>query len=140
MAINRCMDTFIIETLVDITNTGLNKFKTEDRHLINQQSNWNTAQQVMSMRANIYFDTKPTVEKRDVKDFGSAFEGKHNVWTFRFDVEQEGALSVDALKDDFDLIPVIPGLDSTITINNVAFRTKDPERINIIFKVVDKDI
>ena len=140
MAINMCMDTFIVDTLIDITNTGQNKFKTEDRHLIDQQTNWNTAQQVMSMRANIYFDSKPTVETQDVSDFGTGFTGKHKVWSFRFNVEQEGAVTVDALRDDFDLIPVIPGLDSTITINNIAFRTKDPERTNILFKAVDKDV
>ena len=139
MAINNSMDTFKVHTLIDITKTGLNKFKTDNRKLINQQTNWNTFQQVISMRANVYFDTKPTITETSVSEFGTAYKGKHKVWSFEFNVEQEGAVTVDALVDDFNLIPVVAGLDSTIDINNNAFRTKGKECINIIFKVVDKD-
>ena len=53
-------------------------------------------------------------------------------------IEQEGALSVDALVDDFDLVPVIAGLTESVTINNNAFRTKDDASKNIIFKLADK--
>ena len=74
------MDTFKVHTLIDITKTGLNKFKTDDRKLINQQTNWNTFQQVISMRANVYFDTKPTITETSVSEFGTAYKGKHKVW------------------------------------------------------------
>ena len=46
-------------------------------------------------------------------------------------------MSVDFLKDDFDLVPIIAGLSESITINNNAFRTKDDSNRNIIFKLVD---
>ena len=38
------------------------------------------------------------------------------------------------LINDFDLVPVIPGLDETIVINNNVFRTTDKKATNIIFK------
>ena len=80
------------------------------------------------------------VSEFDITDseFGQAFKGKHNVWHFKFNIEQEGALSVDALVDDFDLVPVIAGLTESVTINNNAFRTKDDASKNIIFKLADK--
>ena len=40
---------------------------------------------------------------------------------------------------DFDLVPVITGLDETALINNSAFRTKDSVETNIVFKFVDKE-
>ena len=55
-------------------------------------------------------------------EFGSEYTGKQRLWYFKFTIEQEDALSVDFLKDDFDLVPVIAGLTETITINNNAFR------------------
>ena len=40
------MQSLEIKTLVDITQTGQTKFKSQDRLLINQQANWNTFLQV----------------------------------------------------------------------------------------------
>ena len=47
-------------------------------------------------------------------------------------------MSVGALTDDFNLVPVIAGLTESITTNNNAFRTNGESK-NIIFKLVDKD-
>ena len=133
---------FEIATLIDITQTGQNKFRSNDRQLINQQANWNTFLQVIGLRANPYFDFAPKrVTEIDITngEFGTDFTGKHTIWYFTFTVESEGALSVDALQDDFNLVPVIPGLSESITINNNAFRTKDSKNINTIFKLVDNE-
>lgn len=138
MTISKCMN-FKVITLIDITKTGLTKFKSEDRQAINQQANWNTFLQVLGMRANPYFQNNPVSVEADIEGlgFGTNFTGKQRIWTFEFTVEQEGATSVDALKEDFDLIPVIAGLTETITINNSAFRTNDSETTNIIFMLAD---
>ena len=138
MTISKSMN-FKVITLIDITNTGLNKFKSEDRLAINQNANWNTFLQVLGMRANPYFQSKPVSVEADITGlgFGNKHSGKHRVWTFEFTVEQEGATSVEALKEDFDLIPVIAGLTETITINNSAFRTTDAETTNIVFMLAD---
>ena len=53
------MQSLEIKTLVDITQTGQTKFKSQDRLLINQQANWNTFLQVLSMRINPIFDGSP---------------------------------------------------------------------------------
>tara|TARA_B100000683_G_scaffold69890_1_gene68419 strand:- start:46503 stop:46928 length:426 start_codon:yes stop_codon:yes gene_type:complete len=140
MAISKSMN-FEVATLIDITNTGQTKFRSEDRLAINQQANWNTFLQVIGLRANPYFDQKPSVvEDLDISDseFGNSYKGKHKVWHFKFRIEQEGALSVGALTDDFNLVPVIAGLTESITTNNNAFRTNGESK-NIIFKLVDKD-
>ena len=116
MAISSNMN-FEVATLIDITNTGQTKFRSEDRLAINQQANWNTFLQVIGLRANPYFNEKPImVSELDITDseFGQAFKGKHN------------------------LVPVIAGLTESVTINNNAFRTKDDASKNIIFKLADK--
>jgi|TARA_B100000959_G_C14990055_1_gene627449 hypothetical protein len=133
------MQSFEIKTLIDITQTGQTKFKSKDRMLINQQANWNTFFQVLSMRVNPEFGTWPAVEKCKVDDlgFGTKHKGQHNVWTFRLSIERDYALSEDTLKVDFDLVPVIKGLSETILNNNDAFRTTDVQAQNIVFKLVD---
>ncbi len=141
MTISMSMN-FEIATLIDITQTNQTKFRSEDRQAINQQANWNTFLQVIGLRSNPYFDDAPSVvEDLDVtkSEFGTDYKGKHKVWHFKFSIEQEGALSEDFLKDDFDLVPVIAGLTESITINNNAFRTKDDATRNIIFKLVDNN-
>ncbi len=139
MTISMSMN-FEIATLIDITQTNQTKFRSDDRTAINQQANWNTFLQVIGLRSNPYFNEAPSVvEGLDItkSEFGTAYTGKQKVWYFKFSIEQEGALSVDFLKDDFDLVPVIAGLTESITINNNAFRTKDEESRNVIFKLVD---
>ena len=51
MTISMSMN-FEIATLIDITQTGQTKFRSEDRTAINQQANWNTFLQVIGLRAN----------------------------------------------------------------------------------------
>jgi len=135
------MDSFEIKTLIDITQTGQSKFKSKDRLLINQQANWNTFLQVLSMRVNPLFENAPTVSKADVEGlgFGKDYEGKHNVWTFTFETERELALSEELLATDFDLVPVVTSLTETILNNNDAFRTRDSTAQNIVFKLADKE-
>ena len=99
MAISNTMN-FKVLTLIDITQTGQNKFKSEDREAINQQANWNTFLQVLGMRANPYFEFAPKMTKMEIEGFGfgESFKGEQNVWEFDFSVEQEGATSVEPLK------------------------------------------
>ena len=136
------MESLEIKTLVDITQTGQNKFRSHDRLLINQQANWNTFFQVLSMRINPLFYGGPTVEKRTLEngEFGSDHDPaeEHNVWTFKFDSERDGALTPSLLTDDFDLIPVINNLNESTINNSDAFRTNGTAQ-NIVFKLVDKE-
>jgi len=136
------MQSFEIKTLLDITQTGQTKFKSQDRLLINQQANWNTFFQVLSMRVNPIPKGWPAVEKCNVSKlgFGTEYKGQHNVWTFNLEIERDFALDEDMLTIDFDLVPVINDLSETILNNSEAFRTKDRQAQNIVFKLVDNSI
>ena len=69
------MQVFEIKTLIDITQTGQTKFKSQDRLLINQQANWNTFLQVLSMRINPIFENPPQVQTISVnpEEFGNSY-------------------------------------------------------------------
>ena len=132
------MEALEIRTLVDITQTGQTKFKSQDRLLINQQANWNTFLQVLSMRINPIFDNPPQATTMTVDDeFGSDHTKEHKVWCFKFTSERDGAVSKATMQEDFDLIPVINGLTETILNNSDVFRTRDSQARNIVFKLAD---
>ena len=133
----------IVKTLLDITETKKHKHNSYDKRDVNQQSNFMSFFNCLSMRFNPYYEVGPTVSKVDVKGlgFGSKYTGKHNVWEFEFDLELAVAgIDHSTLVNDFDLIPVIPDLNETIKVNNNMFRTKDKELINILFILPDNNI
>jgi len=133
------MQSLEIKTLVDITQTGQTKFKSQDRLLINQQANWNTFLQVLSMRINPIFDGSPVKVTRalEPEEFGSDYKEKeYNVWEFKFQSERDEALTPEMLREDFDLIPVIKGLEESIINNSDAFRTTGMAQ-NIVFMYAD---
>ena len=133
------MQSLEIKTLVDITQTGQTKFKSQDRLLINQQANWNTFLQVLSMRINPIFDGSPVKVTRalEPEEFGSDYKEKeYNVWEFKFQSERDEALTHEMLREDFDLITVIKGLEESIINNSDAFRTTGMAQ-NIVFMYAD---
>ena len=133
------MQSLEIKTLVDITQTGQTKFKSQDRLIINQQANRNTFLQVLSMRINPIFDGSPVKVTRalEPEEFGSDYKEKeYNVWEFKFQSERDEALTPEMLREDFDLIPVIKGLEESIINNSDAFRTTGMAQ-NIVFMYAD---
>jgi len=71
----------------------------------NQQRNWETLQQIVSLRAQI-FDLEPPV-------------AQDHEWTFEFSVEQEGLFTynddpVGILKQDCAGVPMLIGLNETV--------------------------
>lgn len=125
-----------LTTVVDITETKARKH--DDKLARNQQANYLTMLQTVGMRVNIEtISCKAIVD--DVSDigFGSAITGKQRYWEFIFEHNYEGAVTEKTLTDDFDLVPIITGLNETASINNHAFRTKDATERNIVFKLSD---
>jgi hypothetical protein len=125
---------FKLYTTVDITET--NAKRQEDRKLYSQQTNYNTVLQTIGLRVNLV----PVYVKDFVDDiskigFGNTIKGKQRYWEFCFEVEYEGALTLDMLNNDFDLIPVIAELDETVHNHNKIFRTKCPNECNVVFKI-----
>jgi hypothetical protein len=128
---------FRLYTTVDITET--NAKRQEDRKLYSQQTNYNTVLQTIGLRVNLNpVYVKLQINSIDKLGFGTCIKGKHRYWEFCFEVEYEGALSIDMMKSDFDLIPVITELDETVHNHNKIFRTTCPNDCNIVFEIVDR--
>jgi len=123
---------FRVQTLIDITQT--NARRGEDPYQIKQQQNFLTLVQTIGLRVNPYFDIKPEITNTVIDNygFGKDYKGKHKMWTFYFETEYEQGLTEEMLCDDFDIVPVITGLDETIS-NGSAFISKNEQSKNIIF-------
>ena len=145
---------FLIHTLVDITDNGnLRKefpFKTNANELIhdreslsiarNQNSNFNTMLQLFQMRGNITWERLPIRESRTIGNtkFGTAYEGKQNVWQFQFFTEQTEVSGdpqnpTNHLIDDFHLVPILNFCKETATFPTATFITQDYTTINTYF-------
>lgn len=137
-------------TLFDITNTGiimpfnsnLNAMfldtaeqpvyneKTWERSR-NQQRNWDTMVQIISMRAQPMILQSAKMLEDDVAqyNFGGFYTGKHKIWAFRFGIEAKDAYSksgnpVYQLLEDSNLVPMSTGLNETTAIDPAAIDTK----------------
>ena len=149
------MNTFCIQTLVDIGNPGDTRrefpFTSSTGVLVNdrdtlelvrsQQSNFVTLQQLLQLRSNIIWEIDP--EKSSVKlsewPFGSFYrEGTHNTWAFMWHTEQAGVYNMDGdpvggLTNDFDMVPVNAFCQETVTFPANCFNTTDPKFKNTVF-------
>ncbi len=141
------MQVIEIQTLVDVTDTKVNRPKPGLQTQHDQFRNFTTLRQCVEIRSNIIFDTSPTVETVDVKDlgFGSKYKGKHQVWTFRFTPERtgpyaEGYNELGALIEDIQNVPVIQKLTETINMDKAIFELKDPLTKNTIIKAIQGTI
>ena len=125
---------FKLYTTVDITET--NAKRQEDRKQYSQQTNYNTVIQTIGLRVNLNpIFVKSHIDNIDNIRFGSAIKGKQRYWEFCFEVDYEGALTIDMMEDDFDLIPIITELDETVHNHNKVFRTKCQKDCNIVFEI-----
>jgi len=124
---------FIIKTLIDITQTNARR---GDGDAYKQQQNFMSTLQTIGIRANPS-NIKVTQQEQAVTEFGSMYKGKHTVWNMHFEIEY-GATSVDLLKVDFDLVPIINDLSETVKLDTAIFFTKDSKATNIIFEEIDK--
>jgi len=129
-----------VYSLIDITETKSYRSNSKDTLMIDQQANFMTLIQTLTLGTNFFYDKPPTLQKfteNKLKKigFGTAYKGSHNVWCLELRVD-EGRTepSLDILEADFDLVPVIPDLKETIQINNNVFRTSDKKAKNIIFE------
>lgn len=128
-------------TLIDITPTGVTTYSPEHEIERNQQRNWETVQQIISLR------TQPTIISTDiivadVKDynFGINYAGVHKIWTFTFstdyaDIYQDGSDKFGLVKYDFKITPVTLGLTETAQPEVAVFQPKGPWN-NVYFKTI----
>ena len=78
-------------------------------------------------------------ENIDKLGFGTNHSGKQRYWEYTFEHEYFGGLTKEMLLDDFDLIPVLTGLDETTLINNNVVRTRNDNDRNVVFKLLDNE-
>jgi len=128
---------FRIQTLVDITETKARR-QGDDKFAHKQEANFQTVLQTVGMRVNIEYANSPSFENITASKnfFNDKYKGKQMLWTFEFDVEYKDALTLEMLKGDFDLIPIITGLNETVELQKALFRTTGKDT-NIVFSVVD---
>jgi hypothetical protein len=125
-----------LTTVIDITETNARRH--DDKLSRNQQTNYLTVLQTVGLRVNAEpISCESHVAEIDDFGFGSSIKGKQRYWKFVFDHEYQGAVTLDTLTSDFDLVPIITGLNETANINNNAFRTKDEVDKNIVFNIAD---
>ena len=134
MALSNSMNVRI-NTLIDITETKARR-QDNDKFAYKQQANFQTLLQTLGLRTQVFYDNSPSFDKLSTSkfDFSDKYIGKQNVWTFDFYIEYEGGLSLDMLTEDFDLIPIITGLNETIDTDKALFRTTGKDK-NILFSV-----
>jgi hypothetical protein len=129
---------FIIKTLVDVTETRASKGN--DHLEVKQQANFNTMSNTVGLRTNpIDVTVRSSLEDLANLGFGSKYKGKHLVWTVEFIVEADDSTSVDLMKQDFDIVPIILDLTETVKLDKGLFITSsESTKTNIIFERIDK--
>ena len=137
-------------TLIDCTPTGVTKGDSKER---NQQRNWETIIQtfgILTQPILLELPEMDTFKDNEVLQSTMLYEKlgkKHkfifemlkpelNYWIFAIGSEHEGVFgddNLDRIHDAFNMIPVIPNLNSSINFKPSVFQSKDPELINIQF-------
>lgn len=126
---------FRLKTLVDITPT--NEYR-KSSFESSQQANYNTVINVLGLRANpLFYSIKEQDLDLNGLGFGSNYRGEKHMWILDFEIEQTGAHNLNAMNEDFHLVPIITGLGESVQINNNMFITKDEQFKNIIFEQLD---
>jgi len=129
-------------TLVDITETGVIRDSEAQQLARNQQRNWETVLQCISLLAQPMEIAQlmpcpcECVEKQF--EFGSEYRGSHRVWIFNFSVEHEDVFSngpdqFARLNCVIDQVPVITYLEETARFLLPILYTSGPIK-NIYFK------
>lgn len=96
----------------------------------NKQRNWETINQVISLRALPVDITEPV----------KTTHNERQAWVFEFVIEQQGAVSIGdnpigALINDSNLVPMLTGLDETATTDQLLIPGS-----NIFFEVAGLNI
>ena len=124
-------------TLVDITNTEQYRPTTENDNLRWKEQNFNTVLQTIGLRATISHYGKPIGLEVKGSLIGFNTEDIIRVWRFDFETDREDLFQKDndpvgLLKDDFNLVPYIQGLDELMDQKYAVFVTEGSGK-NIVF-------
>lgn len=129
-------------TLVDITETGVIRDSEAQQLQRNQQRNWETVLQCISLLAQpmeiAQLSPYPCECVETQFEFGSEYRGPHRVWIFNFSVEHEdvfhdGPAMFARLNRIIDQVPVVTYLEETARFLLPILYTTGPIK-NIYFK------
>ncbi len=118
---NRELQFYTGYTLVDITATGVTRYRPDQEFERNQHRNWETVLQTLGLRTQPMMIEGPIVTESNLADgweFGEYYQGRHKIWAWTFAVEHRDVFLIDndslgGLYQDFEQIPVITGLSET---------------------------
>jgi hypothetical protein len=131
-------------SLVDITPTGVTRSNDPDSLERNQQCNWETILQCISLRTQPQNIQKPnsTLVNTEYLEFGDFYTGEQQVWTWYWTVDRDEVYDLPdkplaGLQQDFEQVPIITGLEETArfmlpifypygTIKNIYFKQVIP--------------
>lgn len=138
------MEQIEIKTLIDVTNTQVQRPTQGTQFEQDQNRNFITLLQCLEIRSIVSYDSKPTCELVDIKgmEFGSTYKGKQMVWTFYVQPDRDSVYldstgnKVGTLLDDLHEVPVIKKLNETVNIDKAVFNTKDSSFKNTIIKAL----
>lgn len=124
-------------TLVDITNTGQHRVELDKEQLRWKEQNFQTVLQTLGMRSNVSFANKPAPTEVRGRLVGFNTDEIIRVWRFDFYTERDHLYEVDGdpvgfLKEDFNLVPYIAGLDELMEQKYAVFTTTG-DSPNIVF-------
>jgi hypothetical protein len=136
------MDIIEIQTLVDITNTGVARLNQGTALEYDQQRNFITLLQCAEIRSIVSYNTPPVAVKQDITSmgFGSDYVGTHKIWSFVIIPDRQGVYDLgqrdpfEGLIYDIDGVPIIKNLTETINMSKAIFNCKDSFSKNIIIK------
>lgn len=127
-------------SLVDITETNVFRYSTEQELERNQQRNWETVMQLIGLRSQVLTHEHLDTVTADVTgyEFGNYYRGEHKIWQFKFGVEFEHVYQLDTdpvgqLAVDFHHAPVVLSLTESAAPILPLFYTTGKYK-NIYFK------
>lgn len=129
-------------TLVDITESLVTKSENINTVWYNQQQNLNTLLQCISLRSQPIEPKISVLMTQDIANygFGKQYQGLHTVWRLDFSSEHGEVYSknnnpVHNLIEDCNGVAVITKLEETCEIKTKSFETRNPNLINLYFKL-----
>ena len=126
-------------TLIDITHTGQHRTEPGKEALRWKEQNFQTVLQTLGIRANVVFVNGPISSEVAGRIVGFDTDDIIRVWRFDFSTEREfvydqGDDPVALMREDFQLVPYISGLDELMTQKYAVFNTEDPGKNITFFK------
>jgi len=137
MSVKYNMEEYKLYTFVDITHTGQYRSELGKESARWKEQNFNTIVQTLGIRSNIvYYQSPASVEVRGSL-VGFDTDKVVKLWRFDFTTERDFVYEEDGdpiafLKDDFELVPYIQGLDEWLHQTHAVFLTHGKHK-NIVF-------